>query len=173
MRHPPAAWFHRVLWRERVVAVVSEDDPLAEQDSLAIADLLERALIGIPAGAGDEGGGFDLRAALGPAAARAEIAHLADQPRALVALVRFGFGVGVIRHCALANVETGGVTVRAIDSPTAFHDMAVFWTQRRAQDASIAAFLDAQRHAPLPPTCTRLAGEPRRRHGENFADSGL
>ena len=155
-QYRPVAWCHRVIWREDVVAVLPGDDPLAEQDSLAIDDLLTRALISTRTGAADEDGGFDLRAALGTACARAETAHLADQPRALVALVRFGFGIGVIGRAALANIDTDGVAVRAIDSPTARHDMAVFWTARRAQDAGIAAFLDAQMHAPLPPTCQPL-----------------
>lgn len=155
-RHLPVAWSHRVIWREDVVAVLSEDDPLAEQDSPTVDDLLTRPLIGTPPGTAGEGGGFDLRAALGTAADRAATTHVADQPRALVALVRFGFGIGVIRRSALAHVDTEGVAVRAIDSPTAFHDMAVFWTARRAEDAGIAAFLDAQMHAPLPPTCKPL-----------------
>ena len=144
---------HRVIWREEVVAVLNEDDPLAEQDSVTVADLLGRALICCAAGIGDDGGGFDLRAALGAAAAEAEIAHLADQPRALAALVRFGFGVGVIGRLALGNVGTAGLAVRAIDSPTAHHDVAVFWAERRAENAGITAFLDAQLRVPLPPTC--------------------
>lgn len=153
-RRQPAVWCRRVLWREEVVAVLSADDPLAaDQGPLRLDDLLERTLIGTPAGAADEGGGFDLRAALGPATSRAEIAHLADQPRSLVALVRFGFGIGVIGRCALATVDTGGVVIRGIDSPTAFHDMAVFWTGRHAQNAGVEAFLDAHVRAPLPPTC--------------------
>lgn len=152
-QQPRVTWCHRVIWREEVVAVLSDDDPLAGRDSLTIGDLLARALIGTPAGAAEEGGGFDLRAALGQAAAQAESVYLADQPRALVSLVRFGFGIGVIGRSALVNVDTSGVVIRGIDSPTAFHDMAVFWTEQRAQDAGIAAFLDAQLHSPLPAAC--------------------
>lgn len=147
------AWCHRVIWREEMVAILREDDPLTEWDSVTLHDLQRRPLIGMRAGTDDEAGGFDLRVTLGAAATQAEIAHLADQPRALIALVRSGFGIGVIGRLALENIDTTGLAVRAIDSPTAYHDMAVIWTGRRAENAGITAFLDAQTRAPLPPTC--------------------
>ena len=157
----PAEWDrrHRAIWREDVLAVLCDDDPLAERDSLTVADLLDRELIGTRFGAADDdaSGGFELRAVLGTAAARAKIVPLADQPRALAALVRYGFGIGVIGRLALAFVDTAGLVVRPIDAPTAYRDMAVFWAARRAEHIGIAAFLDAQMRAPLPKQVSGVA----------------
>jgi DNA-binding transcriptional LysR family regulator len=142
---------HRTIWREDIVAVMRENDPLAENASISIDDALARPLIGNPAGSEEEGGGFDIRNTLGSAAARANIAYLTDQPTTLVALVRAAFGIGVINRLALETTSTEGLTIRTIDSPTAHRHVALFWTRRRADSAVVKAFLEAQERAPLPP----------------------
>jgi DNA-binding transcriptional LysR family regulator len=140
----------RTIWREDIVAVMRENDPCARNGSVSIEQLLTRPLIGNPAGTTEDGGGFDLRHALGDAAARADIAYLTDQPATLVALVRSAFGVGVINRLALQTTSIDGLAVRPIDSPTAHRDVALFWTRRRADSAVVRAFLDAQERAPMP-----------------------
>jgi LysR family carnitine catabolism transcriptional activator len=142
---------HRTIWREDIVAVMRENDPLAANASVGIEDLVARPLIGNPSGTVDEGGGFDLRNALGEASGQADIAYLTDQPATLVALVLSAFGIGIINRLALATTSTGGLAVRPIDSPTARRDVALFWTHRRADSAVVKAFLDAQQRAALPP----------------------
>jgi LysR family transcriptional regulator, carnitine catabolism transcriptional activator len=141
---------HRTIWHEDIVAVMREDDALAAQDSAGIDDLLRRPLIGNPAGTVEDGGGFDLRNALGDEAARADVAYLTDQPATLVALVRAAFGIGIINRLALETTSIEGLTVRTVDSPTARRDVALFWTRRRADSAVVKAFLCAQQRAPLP-----------------------
>jgi DNA-binding transcriptional LysR family regulator len=71
---------HRTIWREDIVAVMRDNDPLAKQASVSIDDMLSRPLIGNPAGSEEDGGGFDLRNTLAEAACRADIAYLTDQP---------------------------------------------------------------------------------------------
>ena len=142
---------HRMIWREDIVAVMREEDPLAQLPSVSVADILDRPLIGNPAGAKEDGGGFDLRHTLGDAVERADIAYLTDQPATLVALVRSAFGIGVVNRLALQATSTEGLAVRTIDSPTAHREVALFWTRRRADTAVVKAFLDAQQRAPLPP----------------------
>lgn len=142
---------HRTIWREDIVAVMRETDPLAGQPSVGVDDILGRPLIGNPAGAEEDGGGFDVRNTLGEAAGRANIVYLTDQPATLVALVRAAFGIGVINRLALQTTSTEGLTVRTIDSPTAHRDVALFWLRRREDSAVVKAFLDAQLRAPLPP----------------------
>jgi LysR family carnitine catabolism transcriptional activator len=142
---------HRTIWREDIVAVMRENDPLVEQASVSVDDVLARPLIGNPAGSEEDGGGFDVRNTLGEAAGRANIAYLTDQPATLVALVRAAFGIGVINRLALQTTSTEGLTIRAIDSPTAHRHVALFWMRRRADTAVVKAFLDAQARAPLPP----------------------
>ncbi|GAA1288254.1 transcriptional regulator CynR [Planotetraspora silvatica] len=142
---------HRTIWREDIVAVMREQDPLTHKDSLSVADILERPLIGNPAGSEEEGGGFDLRNTLGEEAARADIAYLTDQPATLVALVRSAFGIGIINRLALETTSTEGLATRTIDSPTAHREVALFWTRRRSDAAVVKAFLDAQEQAQLPP----------------------
>ena len=56
---------HRTIWREDIVAVMRDHDPLAKQASVSIDDMLTRPLIGNPAGSEEDGGGFDLRNTLG------------------------------------------------------------------------------------------------------------
>ncbi|MEU9157582.1 LysR family transcriptional regulator [Streptomyces sp. NPDC048417] len=141
---------HRPIWREDIVAVMREHDPLAARTSVSVADILERPLIGNPAGSEEDGGGFDLRHTLGEAAGRADIAYLTDQPTTLVALVRSAFGIGVINRLALRTTSTEGLAIRAIDSPTAFREVALFWTRRRADTAGVKAFLEVQGRARLP-----------------------
>jgi LysR family carnitine catabolism transcriptional activator len=142
---------HRTIWREDIVAVMRDHDPLAAQASVSIDDMLSRPLIGNPAGSEEEGGGFDLRHTLGEAAFRADIAYLTDQPTTLVAMVRSAFGVGVINRLALQATSTEGLIIRTIDSPTAHREVALHWTRRRAGSAVVKAFLDAQQQMPLPP----------------------
>lgn len=142
---------HRTIWREDIVAVMRESDPLAERASVSVDEVLARPMIGNPAGSEEDGGGFDVRNTLGEAAGRANIAYLTDQPATLVALVRAAFGIGIINRLALQTASTEGLTVRTIDSPTAYRDVGLFWTRRRADSAVVAAFLDAQERAPLPP----------------------
>jgi LysR family carnitine catabolism transcriptional activator len=142
---------HRTIWREDIVAVMRENDPLAERASVSVDDVLARPLIGNPAGSEEDGGGFDVRNTLGEAAGRANIAYLTDQPATLVALVRAAFGIGLINRLALQTTSTEGLTIRAIDSPTAHRNVALFWMRRRADSAVVKAFLDAQERAPLPP----------------------
>ena len=141
---------HRTIWREDIVAVMREGDPCAGNESVGIEQLLTRPLIGNPSGTLEEGGGFDLRNALGEAAARADIAYLTDQPATLVALVRSGFGIGVINRLAMQTTNVDGLVVRTIDSPSAHRDVALFWARRRGESAVVRAFLDAQERAPLP-----------------------
>ncbi|MEV6012978.1 LysR family transcriptional regulator [Streptomyces sp. NPDC051976] len=147
---------HRTIWREDVVAVMREDDPLAEQGVVSVDDILKRPLVGNPEGSEESGGGFDLRNALGDLSGRANIAYLTDQPATLVALVRAAFGIGVINRLALQTTGTEGLAVRAIDSATAHRDVALFWTRRRADTAAVKAFLEAQQQAPLPPGVTEF-----------------
>ena len=142
---------HRTIWREDIVAVMRENDPLAVHEQMAVEQIITRPLIGNPAGDLEEGGGFDLRNALGEAAAHADIAYLTDQPATLVALVRSAFGIGLINRLALQTTSIDGLCVRVIDSPTAHRDVAVFWARRRGESAVVTAFLDAQERAPLPP----------------------
>jgi LysR family carnitine catabolism transcriptional activator len=142
---------HRTIWREDIVAVMRDHDPLAKQASVSIDDMLSRPLIGNPAGSEEDGGGFDLRHTLAEAAGRADTAYLTDQPATLVALVRSAFGIGVINRLALETTSTEGLTIRTIDSPTAHREVALHWTRRRAGSAVVKAFLDAQQQVPLPP----------------------
>ncbi len=107
----------QTLWREAIVAVMREDDPLAATPRLGIHDLKGRALIGNPAGPENQGGGFDLRHAAGDEAEGLVIAYLTDQPATLVALVRAAFGIGVISQLALSTTSTEGLAVKSIDSP--------------------------------------------------------
>jgi len=142
---------HRTIWREDIVVVMRDNDPLAEQASVGVDDILGRALIGNPAGSVEDGGGFDLRNTLGEAAERADVAYLTDQPTTLVALVRSAFGIGIINRLALRTTSTEGLAVRTIDAPSAHRVVALFWTRRRADTAVVKAFLDAQQRSPVPP----------------------
>jgi LysR family transcriptional regulator, carnitine catabolism transcriptional activator len=142
---------HRTIWHEDIVAVMREHDPLAAQTSVSVDDILKRPLIGNPAGSEEDGGGFDLRHTLGEASGRADIVYLTDQPTTLVALVRSAFGIGVINRLALRTTSTEGLVIRTIDSPTAFREVALFWTRRRTDTAGVRAFLDVQGRAQLPP----------------------
>jgi LysR family transcriptional regulator, carnitine catabolism transcriptional activator len=147
----------RLIWREDVVAVTRAGDPMSQHDTVDLAELVQRPLIGNPAGSEDSGGGFDLRRALGEAAERANIGYLTDQPATLVALVRGAFGVGVINRLALQTTSTDGLAIRRIDSPTAYRDVALFWAGRKDSNELVRAFLHAQMAAELPPGVQSLA----------------
>jgi LysR family carnitine catabolism transcriptional activator len=142
---------HRIIWDEDIVAVIREDDPLASQPSVTVDDILGRPLIGNPAGSEEDGGGFDLRHALGDSVGRANIAYLTDQPATLVALVRSAFGIGVINRLALHTTSIEGLAIRTIESPGVHRNVALFWLRRRSDSAAIRAFLSAQQRAELPP----------------------
>jgi DNA-binding transcriptional LysR family regulator len=157
MRAP--ALLQRMIWQEDIVAVMREGDPLAAQDVLTIDEILSRPLVGNPSGSEEDGGGFDLRHMLGEHVPKADIAYLTDHPTTLVALVRSAFGIGIINQLALQTTSTEGLAVRHIDSPTAYRDVALFWTHRRSSNAALCAFLQAQQRAPLPPGVRPLQAE--------------
>ncbi|GAA3599546.1 LysR family transcriptional regulator [Nonomuraea rosea] len=145
---------HRTIWREDIVAVLREQDELTRKSTVSVEDLLGRPLIGNPSGSAEEGGGFDVRNALGDEADRGDrgdIAYLTDQPATLVALVRSAFGIGVINRLALDTTSIEGLAIRTIDSRTALREVALFWARRRSNAAVVKAFLDAQEQAQLPP----------------------
>lgn len=142
---------HRTIWREDIVAVMREGDPLAAHPTVSVTDLLARPLIGNPSGTEEEGGGFDLRHMLGEFESKADIAYLTDHPATLIALVRSAFGIGVINRLALETTTTDDLTVRCVDSPTAYREVALHWTRRRSGSAAVCAFLHAQSRTPLPP----------------------
>jgi DNA-binding transcriptional LysR family regulator len=146
----------RALWRESIVAVMRDDDPLTAKARVTFHDLGERALIGNPSGSREDGGGFDLRHAAGEAADSLNIAYLTDQPSTLVSLVRAAFGVGVISQLALATTTTDGIAVREIESPTAFRDVALYWNEQGARNPSFEAFVDAVVNADPPVIAQRL-----------------
>lgn len=146
-----------VLWREAVVAVMRDDDPLAELQELPLTRLVEHPLIGNPSGSEEDGGGFDLRRAFGDGASECQIAYLTDQPATLVALVRAAFGIGVISQLALSTTSIEGLVVRRIESETAFRDVAVFWDERHTGDPVLGAFLDAVRAAAVPEGVAKIA----------------
>jgi DNA-binding transcriptional LysR family regulator len=147
------------LWREPIAAVMRDDDVLATQARVAIGDLEGRALIGNPSGSWEDGGGFDLRHAAGEAADGLNIVYLTDQPATLVALVRAAFGIGVISQLALATTPTDGITVRQVDSPTAFRDVALFWNDQGSRNPSLAAFVEAVTSADPPQIAQRLEAD--------------
>jgi DNA-binding transcriptional LysR family regulator len=146
----------RALWRESIVAVMRNDDPLAGQARVGVHDLKGRALIGNPNGSHEDGGGFDLRHAAGEAADSLDIAYLTDQPSTLVSLVRAAFGIGIISQLALATTITDGIAVREIESPTAFRDVALFWNDQGSRNPSLDVFLDAVVRANPPEIAQRL-----------------
>jgi DNA-binding transcriptional LysR family regulator len=146
----------RALWREAIVAVMRDDDPLVARTKIRVTDLEGRPLIGNPSGSRDEGGGFDLRHTGGDAADALNIAYLTDQPTTLVALVRAEFGVGVISQLALATTNTDDLAVRPIDSPTAFRDVALFWRDCEGSLSKLAPFIEAVADADLPTGVERL-----------------
>ena len=146
----------RALWRESIVAVMRDDDPLTVQARISVHDLEGRALIGNPSGSHEDGGGFDLRHAAGEAAESLNIAYLTDQPSTLVALVRAAFGIGVISQLALATTTTDGIAVREIESPTAFRDVALFWNDQSSKNPSLDVFVEAAARANPPEIVQRL-----------------
>src|SRR4029079_7303060 len=127
----------RTLWRESIVAVMRDDDPLAVQTRVGVHDLERPPLIGNPSGSREDGGGFDLRHAAGEAADLLNVVYLTDQPSTLVALVRAAIGIGVISQLALSTTTTDGIAVREIDSPTAFRDVALFWNDQSNRNPSL------------------------------------
>jgi DNA-binding transcriptional LysR family regulator len=146
----------RALWRESIVAVMRDDDPLAAKARIGVHDLDGQALIGNPNGSQEDGGGFDLRHAVGDAADSLDIAYLTDQPSTLVSLVRAAFGIGVISQLALATTTTDGIAVREIESPTAFRDVALFWNDQSSRNPSLDVFIDAVVRANPPEIAQRL-----------------
>ncbi|MFJ4411027.1 MULTISPECIES: LysR family transcriptional regulator [unclassified Streptomyces] len=148
MREPTLC--HRTIWREDIVAVMRDNDPLATKATVRVDDILSRPLIGNPAGSEEEGGGYDLRHMLGEYESKADIAYLTDHPATLIALVRSAFGIGIINQLAVETTTTDGLTVRRIESPTAHRDVALFWPRRRSSNAAVCAFLNAQGRTPLP-----------------------
>jgi DNA-binding transcriptional LysR family regulator len=116
-------------------------------------------LIGNPSGSLEDGGGFDLRHAAGEAADGLNIVYLTDQPATLVALVRAAFGIGVISQLALATTPTDGIAVRPVDSPTAFRNVALFWSDQGSRNPSLAAFVEAVTRADPPQIAQRLEAD--------------
>jgi LysR family carnitine catabolism transcriptional activator len=129
-----SALSHRTIWREDMVAVMRDDDELAARATIRPDDLLRRPLI----------------ASLGDAVDGAELVRLTDQPATLLALVRSGFGVGIINRSGLETMSTQHLAIRTVVSPTAHRNIAVFWQRSRSDRAVVRALLEAQAAAALP-----------------------
>jgi len=60
---------------------------------------------------------------------------------------------------ALATTPTDGIAVRQIDSPTAFRDVALFWSDQGSRNPSLAAFVEAVTSADPPQIAQRLEAD--------------
>jgi DNA-binding transcriptional LysR family regulator len=99
---PPGIDIHVVV-DERLVAMVSHDDPLATTDTIELTELAGRTLIGLPRGTGLRACVDDAFARVGP---RPRMSFEADDPRVLAQLAGRGLGVAILPESLLEGRET-------------------------------------------------------------------
>lgn len=144
-----------VLWREPLVAVLHEDDPLATRDCLTLAELDQRPIITIGSRRAprDLPRGFESTSALARAGMLDAVVHRTNQPQTLVSLVRSGLGVGVTNQLAALTSNSAGVRIVTLTGEGCNREVALWRRARMPMSASVAAVAKLCRE-------TALKGDP-------------
>jgi DNA-binding transcriptional LysR family regulator len=148
-REPSLEW--HVLWEEPLVAVVSDDDPLAgAAATLTLEELADRPLITIGASHTGHEHVYEVHSAIADASLTARIAFQTNQPQTLVAMARAGLGVGVTNLLAAKVSDTNGVVVVPLRDVVPHRQVGVFWDTSRPMQPATRAFLDLLLQMPVP-----------------------
>jgi DNA-binding transcriptional LysR family regulator len=139
----PRAGFEAARWRdEPLVAILPEDDPLAEAGEVLLTDFCARPLLG-----GETGTGTArlLRAAL-PRGAELEVSFQLGSTEAVKRAVAAGLGVSLILKSCVGEVPSG-LVVRPL-SPTVVKPLCLVWRNGIAADDALLVHLKRQSDRP-------------------------
>ena len=153
--HPPGLQ-QRVLWRERIQAVMPADHQLAKEPSsggISPARLAGQHLVisGMTMGPVPE-----ILLMLGAHGLESAPRTTVDTPQTLVTMVRAGIGIGVANAVGLENTDTTGVVVIDIDDPEMFREVAVYWYDESLSSDVGKSLLHSVISAEPPPGATRV-----------------
>lgn len=123
---------NRVLAREQLVAVVGESHPLADQDTLTLADLAGATFVDFPV---DTPGRAQSDRAFAAAGVRREVAFEAMNVALVLDLVRNGLVVALLAP-ALVAAEPGVRAIGLADGPTRVEYLA--WSAFNPSPAALA-----------------------------------
>lgn len=142
----PAGIETAVIAEEPLVAAVAHDDPLAQRDAIALAELRERRLISLPRGSG-------LRTAFDAGCAAAgftpQIAFEASGTDALVQLAARGLGVAILpRVVAVAQAQR--LHAIALEDPPLRARMDLAWRASGAGSPAAQALIALARAQTTP-----------------------
>ncbi|RZU32205.1 LysR family transcriptional regulator [Blastococcus saxobsidens] len=146
---------HEVLWVEPLVAVVAEDHPLAQFQTIDLARLRNARLITLGSGTQRETGTTEMDHALRDAGLENHVVLRTNEPQTLVALARTGHGIGLTNLLAAAVSDTSGTRVIPMHGTVHRREVGVFWDGARAMQPAVRAFLDLILQMPVPDAVQR------------------
>lgn len=124
---------HRMLARERLVAVLPRTHPLAGRRRIRLADIADEAFADFPAGSA---GRAQSDAAFAGAGLTRDVAFEADSAELLLALVDAGLAVTLLPPGVPAAAASAVVAVAVADGPVRVEHAA--WDERAPRSAAVA-----------------------------------
>ena len=129
---PPRGVAHRELARERFVAVVGEQHPLAKRGSVSLAEIADEAFVDFPV---STPGRAQSDLAFAAAGVHREVAFEVMDMGIIVELVRHGLVVALLSPALVSGVR-GLATVELVDGPGRIEYLA--WSEFNPSPAALA-----------------------------------
>jgi|SRR5690625_955247 len=141
---------HHTLWEEPIVAVVSDDDPVAGLDYVSLGEIAERPLITIGDARADQDEPNEIMRSMTEARVTPNVAFHTNAPQTLVALVRKGHGIGLTNLLATSVCDVRGVCVVPLQESGSRRVVGVYWDSSRSMQPASRALMDVVAQLPAP-----------------------
>ncbi|OZC83991.1 hypothetical protein CH254_24220 [Rhodococcus sp. 06-412-2C] len=146
------------LWREPLVALIPESDPLATTTSpVSLSDLSNRNVLCTGRPSSPPHLPDEFAVAFAHAGAVPRVVLQTDVPQTLSSMVHSGLGIGLSNGLATRTSDTTGLVVRPFGEPGAVRQVVVRWrTGRGSSSQGVDTVVDAL--VAISPQLARLAG---------------
>jgi DNA-binding transcriptional LysR family regulator len=132
----------RGLWREPLVVLVPEGHELLRSTEIELGKITEYPLITIGDPFAGQSLGYEAWTGMHHRHLEPNFGMVSHQPTTLAAMVRAGYGVGLLNLLAARMVRTEGLEVRPLANPAVFRDVGIWWHEREPLSRAAQAFID-------------------------------
>lgn len=145
-----ASILHHALWEEPIVAIVSDDHPIAGLEYVSLGEVAETPIITIGDMRADQDDPNEIVRSLLAVGVSPNVAFHTNAPQTLIALARKGIGVGLTNLLAATVCDLDGVSVVPIQESGSRRVVGVYWDSSHAMQPATRALIDVIAQLPAP-----------------------